>query len=81
MRHTSPVQMYHVKHPRLGQSSPVYSVAFDQANLYVALDQCLTLVSFNQQPQVHHHHQHHHNHHHKKYYSHYNSNNKVVYYR
>lgn len=46
MRHTSPVQMYHVKHPRLGQSSPVYSVAFDQSNLYVALDQCLNLVSF-----------------------------------
>lgn len=46
MRHTQPVQMYHVKHPRLGQSSPVYSVAFDQSNLYVALDQSLSLVSF-----------------------------------
>ena len=46
MRHAQPVQMYHVKHPRSGQSSPVYSVAFDQSNLYVALDQCLSLVSF-----------------------------------
>ena len=47
MRHTQPIQMYHVKHPRIGQSSPVYSVSFDQANLYVALDQCLNLVSFS----------------------------------
>jgi len=46
MRHTQPVQMYHIKHPRIGQSSPVYSVSFDQSNLYVALDQCLSLVSF-----------------------------------
>lgn len=46
MRHTQPVQMYYVRHPRCGQSSPVYSLAFDQANLYVALDQCLNLVSF-----------------------------------
>jgi F-box/WD-40 domain protein 4 len=49
MRHTQPVQMYHVKHPRNGQSSPVYSVTFDQSNLYVALDQCLNLVSFTGQ--------------------------------
>ena len=47
MRSTAPVQMYHVKHPRWGQSSPVYSVAFDPANLYVALDQSLSLVSFS----------------------------------
>lgn len=46
MRHAQPVQMYYVKHPHSGQSSPVYSVAFDQSNLYVALDQCLSLVSF-----------------------------------
>lgn len=47
MRQTQPVNMYHVKHPRLGQSSPVYSVSFDQSNLYVALDQSLSLVSFS----------------------------------
>ena len=47
MRASTPVQMYHVKHPRWGQSSPVYSVAFDPSNLYVALDQSLSLVSFS----------------------------------
>ncbi len=41
------VQFYYAKHARVGQSSPVYSVAFDQANLYVALDQCLNLISFS----------------------------------
>lgn len=46
MRHKQPVQMFYTKHPHHGQSSPVYSVAFDQANLYVALDQCLNLLSF-----------------------------------
>ena len=47
MRHSRPVQMFYVKHPFCGQSSPVYSVAFDQKNLYVALDQCLNLLSFS----------------------------------
>jgi WD40 repeat protein len=46
MRSPQPVQMYYTKHAHRGQSSPVYSVAFDQANLYVALDQCLNLMSF-----------------------------------
>lgn len=46
MRHKQPVQMFYTKHPHHGQSSPVYSVGFDQANLYVALDQCLNLLSF-----------------------------------
>ncbi len=46
MRHSSPVQMYYVKHPHNGQSSPVYSVAFDPSNLYVALDQSLNLINF-----------------------------------
>ena len=41
------VQMFYAKHAHAGQSSPVYSVAFDQANLYVALDQCLNLMSFS----------------------------------
>lgn len=47
MRSTQPVQSIYSKHPRLGQSSPVYSVSFDETNLYVALDQCLNLVSFS----------------------------------
>lgn len=47
MRHSKPVQLFYVKHPFSGQSSPVYSVAFDQKNLYVALDQCLNLLSFS----------------------------------
>ena len=47
MRHSRPVQKFYVKHPFSGQSSPVYSVAFDQKNLYVALDQCLNLLSFS----------------------------------
>ena len=47
MRHSKPVQMFYVKHPFSGQSSPVYSVAFDQKNLYVALDQCVNLLSFS----------------------------------
>ena len=67
MRHTQPVQMYHIKHPRIGQSSPVYSVAFDQSNLYVALDQCLSLVSFVNPTST------------SRKTNHYN--NKVVYYR
>lgn len=46
MRQTQPVQMFYAKHAHSGQSSPVYSVAFDQTNLYVALDQCLNLMSF-----------------------------------
>jgi len=49
MRHSKPVQLYYSKHPFSGQSSPVYSVAFDQKNLYVALDQCLNLLSFSGQ--------------------------------
>lgn len=49
MRHSKPVQLYYAKHPFSGQSSPVYSVAFDQKNLYVALDQCLDLLSFSGQ--------------------------------
>lgn len=47
MRTTNPVQMYFSKHPFIGQSSPVYSVAFDQRHLYVALDQCVNLLSFS----------------------------------
>lgn len=47
MRHSKPVQLFYVKHPFSGQSSPVYSVAFDQKNLYVALDQCVNLLSFS----------------------------------
>lgn len=46
MRHSKPVQMFYAKHARLGQSSPVYSVAFDSTSLYLALDQCLNLLSF-----------------------------------
>ena len=49
MRHSKPVQLYYSNHPFSGQSSPVYSVAFDQKNLYVALDQCLNLLSFSGQ--------------------------------
>jgi len=49
MRHSKPVQLYYSKHPFSGQSSPVYSVAFDQKNLYVALDQCVNLLSFSGQ--------------------------------
>jgi len=41
------VSMFYARHAHPGQSSPVYSVAFDQANLYVALDQCLNLLSFS----------------------------------
>jgi hypothetical protein len=39
--------MTYTKHAHPGQSSPVYSVGFDMAHLYVALDQCLSLVSFS----------------------------------
>ena len=47
MRHKDPVQMTYTKHAHPGQSSPVYSVGFDMKYLYVALDQCLSLVSFD----------------------------------
>ncbi|XP_059084344.1 F-box/WD repeat-containing protein 4-like [Tigriopus californicus] len=47
MRQEKPVQMYYTKHPHNGQSSPVYSVAFDPFHLYVALDQSLSLLSFS----------------------------------
>lgn len=47
MRSNDPVQMIYTKHAHLGQSSPVYSVGFDMSYLYVALDQCLSLVSFD----------------------------------
>lgn len=46
MRASAPVQMFYTAHAHRGQSSPAYSVAFDQSNLYVALDQCLNLLSF-----------------------------------
>ena len=39
MRASAPVQMFYTAHAHRGQSSPAYSVAFDQSNLYVALDQ------------------------------------------
>jgi len=39
--------MIYTKHAHPGQSSPVYSVGFDMSHLYVALDQCLSLVSFD----------------------------------
>jgi len=41
------VSMFYARPAYPRQSSPVYSVAFDQANLYVALDQCLNLLSFS----------------------------------
>ena len=41
--------MIYTKHAYAGQSSPVYSVGFDMSHLYVALDQCLSLVSFDGQ--------------------------------
>jgi F-box/WD-40 domain protein 4 len=41
------ISMFYARHAKPRQSSPVYSVAFDQANLYVALDQCLNLLSFS----------------------------------
>lgn len=44
MRSPAPVQMFYTAHAHRGQSSPAYSVAFDQSNLYVALDQCLNLL-------------------------------------
>ena len=44
MRASAPVQMFYTAHAHRGQSSPAYSVAFDQSNLYVALDQCLNLL-------------------------------------
>ncbi len=47
LRHQQPVSMYYARHAHHGQSSPVYSIAFDQSNLYVALDQCLNLLSFD----------------------------------
>ena len=47
MRQKEPVQMFYTKHPHAGQSSPVYSVGFDMSHLYVALDQCLSLMSFD----------------------------------
>ena len=46
---SQPVAMYYARHAHHGQSSPVYSVAFDQSNLYLALDQCLNLLSFDDQ--------------------------------
>lgn len=47
MRATNSVQMYYVKNHHCGQSSPVYSIDLDQSHLYVALDQCLSLLSFS----------------------------------
>ena len=47
MRQSVPVQHFYLKHPFIGQSSPVYSVAFDQRNLYAALDQSVNLLSFS----------------------------------
>jgi len=48
MRDTSAhVAHYYVGHPYLGQSSPVYSVAFDQRHMYAALDQSVNLLSFS----------------------------------
>ncbi|XP_013789622.1 F-box/WD repeat-containing protein 4-like [Limulus polyphemus] len=38
------VQMFYVGR---GTNSPVYCVTFDACNMYVALDNCLTLLSFN----------------------------------
>ncbi len=49
LRCRQPVSMYYARHAHHGQSSPVYSVAFDQSNLYVALDQSLNLLSFDDQ--------------------------------
>ena len=47
MRSSSPVQMYYTKHVHNGQTSPVYSIGFDQSNLYAALDQCLNVMTFS----------------------------------
>lgn len=41
------VSHFYVKHPFVGQSSPVYSVAFDQRHMYAALDQSVNLLSFS----------------------------------
>ena len=43
----TPVNHYYVKHPFVGASSPVYSVAFDQRHMYAALDQSVNLLSFS----------------------------------
>jgi len=43
----SPVNHFYAKHPFVGQSSPVYSVAFDQRHMYAALDQSVNLLSFS----------------------------------
>ena len=46
MRSKQPVSFFHTKHPK-HKSSPVYSIAADNSNLYIALDQCLNLISFS----------------------------------
>ena len=46
MRATQPVAFYHSRHAQRWQSSPVYSIASDSKGAYVALDQCLNLLSF-----------------------------------
>ena len=45
MRLKQPVSYFHAKHPH-HKSSPVYSIAADHSNLYVAQDQSLNLISF-----------------------------------
>jgi len=47
MRCTSHLYMKYAAPARRGQSSPVYSIAVDSANLYVALDQSLNLFNFS----------------------------------
>ena len=47
MRSSSALYMRHAAPARRGQSSPVYSIAMDSANMYVALDQSLNHWGFN----------------------------------
>lgn len=47
MRCTSALYMRHAAPARRGQSSPVYSLAMDSANMYVALDQSLNHWAFS----------------------------------
>jgi len=46
IRSTKPLYMKHASAVRHGQSSPVYSLGMDAANVYVALDQSLNHFSF-----------------------------------
>lgn len=50
MRTTASLYMRHAAAARRGQSSPVYSIVLDSANMYVALDQSLNHWSYSSQP-------------------------------